>query len=810
VEAIMQPANSRCSAVVLLLTLVSLAGLLALARPSVCDAAWPTNPAAGVPVCRATGTQNTSVVVSDDAGGMIVLWEDERGADVDIYARRIDASGHPLWAADGVAIISFTGDQTSPVAIPDGSHGVIVAWVDARSAVDDIYAARFDQNGARVWGPTAICNASNDQGYPAIIPDGSGGAYVAWGDYRNSNWDIYAQRINASGARQWRSNGAPACSLAANQNYPHMVKDPYGGFFVTWQDYRPGTYSDVYAQRIYSNGSPAWTLNGIAVVEANYNQTPVSLTSDGGSGTYVAWLSSGTLYAQHLSQGGSKGWAADGVVVVTDPGGAIYVEAASNGPEGLFLAWSDYRNGTNYDIYAQYLNSSGEACWTANGRSVCTAVGHQSINGLLVDETGGLILVWDDSRKGGEQTEVYAQRLNLSGTAQWASNGALVANGLRYQYGARSLPDGSGGILVAYRDAAADFYGDISAQRLERFGHLGDPGPGITRVADVANDQGGRVQVEWTASYLDTFPTYEVEEYTIWRRVPGPAALTGAQAEMLARGGIVRAGDGSVLRTSVFGTRAVYWEQVAAQPARGLPGYSCVTATTSDSLAGSNPYTAFMVMAERPGGTPYWMSAADSGYSVDNLAPAPPAPFTGSYANGTAYLQWGQSTAADFTEFRLHRGHGAGFVPGASNLVATQATTGYVDAAGQPFYYKLCAVDIHGNASPCATLLPAGALDVPGTELPRELALSAPAPNPLRGSTTLRLALPRETVVTLAVFDQQGRRVRTLLAGPQAAGEYAVTWDGRDDGGRAVASGIYFVRGTAEGRAFTRRVVAMR
>lgn len=77
-------------------------------------------------------------------------------------------------------------------------------------------------------------------------------------------------------------------------------------------------------------------------------------------------------------------------------------------------------------------------------------------------------------------------------------------------------------------------------------------------------------------------------------------------------------------------------------------------------------------------------------------------------------------------------------------------------------------------------------------------------------SRGLRRALPRAAEVTLAVFDQQGRRVRTLLAGQQPAGEHAVTWDGRDDGGRAVASGIYFVRGTAEGRTFTRRVAALR
>jgi hypothetical protein len=167
------------------------------------------------------------------------------------------------------------------------------------------------------------------------------------------------------------------------------------------------------------------------------------------------------------------------------------------------------------------------------------------------------------------------------------------------------------------------------------------------------------------------------------------------------------------------------------------------------------------------------------------------------------------STAADFQVFRLYRGTATGFVPGPSNLIATKADTGYMDVAGTTYLYKLCAVDIHGNASPYAFLLPGGTVDAPGAALPRELALSAPAPNPLRGSCTMQLALPRAARVSLAIYDQQGRRVRTLLAGAQPAGERAAVWDGRDDGARAVASGIYFVRCEVGGRTLTRRIAAI-
>ncbi|NUO79739.1 T9SS type A sorting domain-containing protein, partial [candidate division KSB1 bacterium] len=63
---------------------------------------------------------------------------------------------------------------------------------------------------------------------------------------------------------------------------------------------------------------------------------------------------------------------------------------------------------------------------------------------------------------------------------------------------------------------------------------------------------------------------------------------------------------------------------------------------------------------------------------------------------------------------------------------------------------------------------------------------------------------------TLAVYNILGRRVRTLVDGVQAAGEQRVTWDGRDDEGAAVTSGIYFYRLEANGLTQTRKLTLMR
>lgn len=94
---------------------------------------------------------------------------------------------------------------------------------------------------------------------------------------------------------------------------------------------------------------------------------------------------------------------------------------------------------------------------------------------------------------------------------------------------------------------------------------------------------------------------------------------------------------------------------------------------------------------------------------------------------------------------------------------------------------------------------------VTGTE-PELLRLSAPAPNPSRGSVSLALELASSLAARVAIYDVQGRLVRTLLDGT-AAGAHTLTWDGRDASGRRTGAGVYFVRASAAGVRRVQRLV---
>ena len=74
----------------------------------------------------------------------------------------------------------------------------------------------------------------------------------------------------------------------------------------------------------------------------------------------------------------------------------------------------------------------------------------------------------------------------------------------------------------------------------------------------------------------------------------------------------------------------------------------------------------------------------------------------------------------------------------------------------------------------------------------------------------LRFALPRETRVSLGVYDVSGRRVRQLASGAEAAGDHAIGWNLRDEAGRAVSAGLYFARLETEGQVLTQKLATVR
>lgn len=87
-----------------------------------------------------------------------------------------------------------------------------------------------------------------------------------------------------------------------------------------------------------------------------------------------------------------------------------------------------------------------------------------------------------------------------------------------------------------------------------------------------------------------------------------------------------------------------------------------------------------------------------------------------------------------------------------------------------------------------------------GGDLPKELSLSRPTPNPSLGGVRFALALPKSARVSLVIFDVGGRQVHRSDAGEMSAGYHTLRWEGSNASGQAVGSGVFFARLLVDGR----------
>lgn len=459
-------------------TTLTLAALACLAAPAL--AAWPSN---GRALCTATGEQSYPALHPDGADGAFVVWEDRRGTNADIYAQRVNASGAIAggWPANGRALCTATADQLVPVIAPDGNGGAFVAWEDYRAGGADpnIYVQRVTSAGAIFPGwpanGVAICTHAAVQGRPTIVSDGAGGAIIAWEDFRDGTGNVYAQRVSGAGERAWDLNGIPLTEAGGDQRFPVAVADGVGGAIVAWEDTRAGD-SDIYAQRVGGNGGTPWTTDGVALCAATYDQIGLRVTSDGTGGAIATWedyrAGNSDIYAQRIDGAGAVKWGAGGAALCTDLFEQYSATIAPDGAGGAFVAWNDLRSGLE-DIYVQHVTGPGAiaAGWAADGRAACSALGSQFDPKIATDTAGGVFLTWIDNRPGAAQFDLYGQHLTASGApaSGWPADGMGLCTSANDQTVTGLVPDGSGGAVAAWYDMRSG-NADIYALRFNAAG----------------------------------------------------------------------------------------------------------------------------------------------------------------------------------------------------------------------------------------------------------------------------------------------------------------------------------------------------
>ena len=180
--------------------------------------------------------------------------------------------------------------------------------------------------------------------------------------------------------------------------------------------------------------------------------------------------------------------------------------------------------------------------------------------------------------------------------------------------------------------------------------------------------------------------------------------------------------------------------------------------------------------------------------------------FSGMCVGDGVLLQWDLSATTPFMGVNIYRAEGEGepLVQLNAELIPVELGPEYIDRSavpGKTYCYKLGAVDADEEYFSDIISVSVG---------PRPFNLHQNYPNPFNPATTIGFYNPELQRVDLSVYDVQGHKIKTLVSGTREAGEHAAVWNGTNDEGHAVSSGVYFYSLKIGKAQSTKRLVLLR
>lgn len=443
--------------------------------PSPAEGKWVQN-GTSVPT-GSTASRMYPSIANDGNGNSFVAWEEVSARD--IYIQKIDVNGTPLFTGNKDATVDNTSSKQYPAIARDGSGGAFVVWEDYKHrgsgtstninirtltdtsknfAVDELKGFYLNPNTNQSQTFEILSNTATT----ITVTSGDLTTVASLGNtYTVGSTDIFIQKIGTNGAPVWSEDKA-VCSASGHQYTPRIALTTNGDVIVAWEDQRNASYSQIFAQRINTEGEIVWTgyTDGKPVAPYNAQQLSPAISPDGSGGAVIVWedqrnistVKGSDIYTQWVNSSGTGQWGIDengdgkldGIAITNASEDqwypAISGTISSDGSGKFIVTWEDYRGlpGEGYDgysdIYAKLISLSSDSTISipSDDTAVCSLTNprkdarHPAV--AYSKNEDSFIVAWEDYRNDPDYTsDIYAQEINSDGTLAWTETGTSTA-----------------------------------------------------------------------------------------------------------------------------------------------------------------------------------------------------------------------------------------------------------------------------------------------------------------------------------------------------------------------------------------------
>lgn len=770
--------------------------------------------------------QGASAIASDNSGNFTITWSDLRHGTYDIYAQMYTYDGQTIGTNFKVTEDDDGNvNQNRPAIAMNGTGIFLITWRH-HSSDRAIFAQRFSADGSTLGGNFKI----NDNEAQIFIfsntrasTDDNGNYVVAWVDERNNNQDIYAQRLLNDGTPIGTNFIVNDDEGNEPQNEHSISSEGNGNFILTWEDNRNGD-PDIYLQRFSNDGNPLESNFKINDDEGSADQVSSSISIYDNGDYVITWWDarngSSDIYAQRFRYDGTAN--GKNFIVNDDVGdaGKGRPKISSDSIGNFIITWRDFRF-NDYDIFAQRFSYTGTAL--GPNFKVNDDAGNALQDNPTVSSTqnGDFIITWSDNRN---SRNVYAQRYTKVGMP--IGSNFKVNDGSTKAINPFISISNSGGFIITW--ISIEGTRAIYAQRFANDGSkLGSNFQVNDKESIIVNssfaltvNQNGKFAIIWEDLREGCSNIFGQQYISDGSTIGGNFRVTNINNSKQSWP------DAKLFNDRLYttwtddragGTGYDIWSNIVnlqnmkninndVTPESRLTFYNNSTNQFQFDLRVQNNsgttifppiYLKLETLMSDPTGHPITVDNADGG--GDGIG---------------AFYDYSDSIGSDnklipgeFTEFKTWRfndPHNVNFFFTADVLSGYESTVSLkeIEADITPFHFY---VDI---ANEIITITK-GTTDVNEpdlSEMPLEYSLRQNYPNPFNPTTTIEYIIPKTTIIKLAVHNLKGELIRLLVDEKQTEGLYSITWNGANDEGVSLPSGIYFIKLSTKEFTQTRKI----
>ncbi len=404
--------------------------------------------------------------VSDKKGGAFIIWQDTKiPPKSDVLFLHVNKDGETSFRSDGKSVSLSPDNKTDPLGSLLAQGDLLILWKEKISeSVSEIFIQRVSDKGQRLWSDYGIQLTRMNKEIKdfSMTVDQKGNANIIFitKELNLPENSIYMLKINSTGKiihqpvelitnSESKISNCRIHSLSENQ------------FYINWLETKDSRAALCFGKVSLTQDSAIVLKHNVSKSGENVLDFESSLV---GQDLYINWYShekQKTIYHQLISSDGKFKWGTEPKLVTVRRG-------QNTNPhfivvnKSIFVSWvNDYGNDKN--IYAQIFDMNGKRLWKDAGVAVVEFEGDQFGQKVVSDNRGNFIVAWIDRRFTKQFGNIYAQKLNSNGEAQWSESGIDLGTYTNSEKSYLNLiPDQHGGAIAIFkdkRDKKSEIYG---------------------------------------------------------------------------------------------------------------------------------------------------------------------------------------------------------------------------------------------------------------------------------------------------------------------------------------------------------------